>query len=197
MVRVWEGGYIVKNWDIWDSNNCSQYKSVQILIITVYRMGWGGRRLFIPSCFSLPNCHQLHYPSALEVQPLQPLLPPPLSDFTMACLFPGTPFCLHPTTCTPVWLHEQVPHNFTIILSMIWMRGSSAPSVSLQMTPSWVGVSICSRIGTLCRWICTDWIDGPRPIVWCSTGPNAGSCTWVTTTPCNRRQWPQVASGEV
>jgi len=25
---------------------------------------------------------------------------------------------------------------------MTWMRGRSAPSVSLQMTPNWVGVSI-------------------------------------------------------
>jgi len=39
----------------------------------------------------------------------------------------------------------------------------SAPSVSLQMTPSWVGVSICLRVGGLCRGIWTDWIDGPRP----------------------------------
>ena len=27
--------------------------------------------------------------------------------------------------------------------SMLWMRGLSAPSVSLQMTPSWEAVSIC------------------------------------------------------
>jgi len=29
----------------------------------------------------------------------------------------------------------------------------SAPSVNLQMTPSWVGVSICWRLGSLCRGI--------------------------------------------
>ncbi|KAK4832359.1 hypothetical protein QYF61_021958 [Mycteria americana] len=34
---------------------------------------------------------------------------------------------------------------------MIWMRGSSAPSVSLQTVPSWVGVSVCLRGGRLCR----------------------------------------------
>lgn len=67
MAGVWEGGYAAKNWDKWDSNSCSHYKSVQILIITVYH-----KRLFI-SCFSLPNCHQLPYPSALGAQPLQPL----------------------------------------------------------------------------------------------------------------------------
>ena len=112
MARVWEGGYIAKNWYKWDSNSCSQYKSVQILVITVYRKGWGGKRLCIPCCFSLPNCHQLPYPSALRAQPLQPLLPPPWSDFTMGCLFPGKPFSLCPTTCTLVWLHKKVLHIF-------------------------------------------------------------------------------------
>ena len=70
-------------------------------------------------------------------------------------------------------------------LSMIWMRGLSTPSVSLQMTPTWVGMSICLRVGRVCRGIWTDWIDGPRPTGWVSTRPNARSCTWVTTTPCN------------
>ena len=66
------------------------------------------------------------------------------------------------------------------------MRGSSAPSVSWQMTPSWVGVSICLRVGRLCRGIWTGWIDGPRPTVWGSAVvPSARSCTWVATTPCN------------
>jgi len=31
-------------------------------------------------------------------------------------------------------------------LSMIWMRGLSAPTVNLQVTPSWAGVSICWRV---------------------------------------------------
>jgi len=57
-----------------------------------------------------------------------------------------------------------VPVLFNI-LSMIWMRGLSAPLVSLQVTPSWVGVLICLRVGRLCRGIWTDWIDGPRPTV--------------------------------
>ncbi|GAB0179375.1 hypothetical protein GRJ2_000402800 [Grus japonensis] len=48
---------------------------------------------------------------------------------------------------------------------MIWMRGSSAPSASLQMTPSWAGVLICWRVGRLCRGIWTGWINGPRPTV--------------------------------
>jgi len=46
---------------------------------------------------------------------------------------------------------------------MIWLRGSSTPSVSLQMTPSWPGVSICLRVRRLCRGIWTEWINGPRP----------------------------------
>ncbi|GAB0185344.1 hypothetical protein GRJ2_000999700 [Grus japonensis] len=45
---------------------------------------------------------------------------------------------------------------------MIWTRGSSAPSLSLQVTPSWVGVLICWRVGRLYRGIWTGWINGPR-----------------------------------
>jgi len=41
-------------------------------------------------------------------------------------------------------------------LSIIWMRGLSVPSISLQTTPSWVGVTICSKIGRLCRGIWTE-----------------------------------------
>ena len=65
------------------------------------------------------------------------------------------------------------------------MRRLSAPSVSLQMTPSWAEVSICLRVGGLCRGIWTGWIDGLRSIVWGSTTPNARSCTSVTTTRCH------------
>jgi len=42
---------------------------------------------------------------------------------------------------------------FLTSLSMIWMRVLSAPSVSLQMTLSWEGVSICLRVERLCRGI--------------------------------------------
>jgi len=52
-----------------------------------------------------------------------------------------------------------------ISLTMIWMRRLSAPSVSLQMTPRWVGVLICLRAGRLCRGIWTGWINEPRSIV--------------------------------
>ncbi|KAF1547347.1 Dimethylglycine dehydrogenase, mitochondrial, partial [Eudyptula minor] len=38
-----------------------------------------------------------------------------------------------------------------ISLSMIWTRGLSAPSVSLQTTPSWVGVLISLRVGRLSK----------------------------------------------
>ena len=64
------------------------------------------------------------------------------------------------------------------------MKGSSEPSVSLKTTASWAGVLIL-RVGKLYRGIWTDWIDGLRPTVWGSTRRSAGSCTWVTTTPCN------------
>ena len=47
------------------------------------------------------------------------------------------------------------------------------------------GVSVCSRVGKICRGTWTGWIDGPRPTVWGSTRPSAGSCAWVTTTPCS------------
>jgi len=50
-------------------------------------------------------------------------------------------------------------------LSMTWMRRLSAPSVSLQMTPCRVGVSICLQVGRLCRGIWTGWINGLGPIV--------------------------------
>ena len=73
----------------------------------------------------------------------------------------------------------------TSLSMLIKMRGFSAPLVSLQMTLSWVGVSICWRVGRLCREIWTGWIEGPRPIIWGSRRSNAESCTWVTTTPCN------------
>ena len=48
-----------------------------------------------------------------------------------------------------------------------------------------VGVSICLRVGIVCRGTWTGWIDGLRPTVWVSTMRCARSCTWVTTTPCN------------
>ena len=44
-------------------------------------------------------------------------------------------------------------------------EGLSAPSVSLQMIRRWTAVSICLRVGRLCRRIGTDRIDGPRPNV--------------------------------
>ena len=82
---------------------------------------------------------------------------------------------------------------YLISLLMIWMRGLSTPSVSEEMTRNWAGVSICSRVGRLCRGIWTGWIDGPRPVVWSSTRLSAGSCTWVTTIPCNATGLGRVA----
>jgi len=65
------------------------------------------------------------------------------------------------------------------------MGWSSAPWVILQKTPSWAGLLICLKVERLCRGIWKGWINGPRPIVWDSTRPSAGSCTSATTTPCN------------
>lgn len=39
---------------------------------------------------------------------------------------------------------------------MVWMRGLSAPLISLQMTPSWKEVSICLRVGRPYRGIWTE-----------------------------------------
>ncbi|PKU43466.1 hypothetical protein llap_6242 [Limosa lapponica baueri] len=49
-----------------------------------------------------------------------------------------------------------------VSLSMIWMRGSSAPSVNLQTTPRWARVLICLRVQRLYREISTGWINGLR-----------------------------------
>lgn len=40
------------------------------------------------------------------------------------------------------------------------MRGLSAPLVSLQKTPSWAGALTCLRVGSLCRRIWINWING-------------------------------------
>jgi len=56
-------------------------------------------------------------------------------------------------------------------------EGLSAPSVRLQMTRSWVGLSICLRVGRLCRGIWTGWINRAE-----------ASCrifNKTTTIPCN------------
>ena len=45
----------------------------------------------------------------------------------------------------------------------MWLRGLSAPSVSLQMIPSWEEVSICLKVGRPFRGIWTGWMDGLRP----------------------------------
>ena len=74
-------------------------------------------------------------------------------------------------------------------LLMILMRGLSAYSVSLQMTPSWEGMLICLRGERHYRVTWIDWIDGPRLTVWVSIGPSVGSCILVTTTPDKPTGW--------
>jgi len=55
-----------------------------------------------------------------------------------------------------------LPFNILITISM---RGLSAPSVSLQMTPSWEGVLICLKGERHYRGTWIDWINGPRQTV--------------------------------
>uniref|UniRef100_A0A663MVZ4 Acireductone dioxygenase n=2 Tax=Athene cunicularia TaxID=194338 RepID=A0A663MVZ4_ATHCN len=57
------------------------------------------------------------------------------------------------------------------------------------MTPSWVGVLICSRAGRLCRETWTGWSHGLSPTGGVSMRPNAGGCPWLDadnyeTDPC-------------
>ena len=62
------------------------------------------------------------------------------------------------------------------------MRRLSAPSVSLQMTPSWEEMSIWQGVVRSYRGIWTDWLAGLKPVGWSSTRPSAGSCSVATTT---------------
>ena len=96
---------------------------------------------------------------------------------------------------TPPILFKIFTRSCLTSLSMIWVRELSGPSVSLQMTASWMGLTICLRVGRLFRGNWIDWIDGPRPTVWGSTRPNTGSCALVTTTPYNTtglRKWKKT-----
>lgn len=56
----------------------------------------------------------------------------------------------------------------------------------ITMTPSWVGVLICQRVGGLCRGLWTGWINRPRPEAWGSTRQ---SPCWVlslgNSSPCS------------
>ena len=51
-----------------------------------------------------------------------------------------------------------------ISLPMTWMRALSAPSVSLQMTPSWLEVLTCLRVARPNGGIWIDWIAGLKPV---------------------------------
>ena len=77
--------------------------------------------------------------------------------------------------------HIPVITPYNTFLLMIWMRGLSAPSISLQMTPSWYEVLICFGVGRPFRGIWTGWIAELRPMGWSPTRPSAGSCTLATT----------------
>jgi len=74
---------------------------------------------------------------------------------------------------------------FFIPLLMIWTRGLSVSSISLQVIPSWVEVLICLRVGGLYREIWVGWINGLRPILWDFTRPSARSCTLLITILCS------------
>jgi len=115
----------------------------------------------LPLCWEQRGCHCHENQELTEAQG-QPLL-------NSSAITPGFPPCQPATGARAAWSQVvSLRAQFWVwscltSLSMIWMRGLGAPSVSLQMTPSWVGVSICWRVGRLCRGIWTDWIDGPRP----------------------------------
>lgn len=70
-------------------------------------------------------------------------------------------------------------YSYWISSLMIWTNGLRAPSVSLQRTPSWLGMLICWRVGRSCRRI---WINGVR---------FKARCSWVTTTPWTTAGWGQ------
>jgi len=62
------------------------------------------------------------------------------------------------------------------------MRGLSAPSISLQMTPIWEEVLICLRVQRDLDRL----IAGLKPVGLSPARPSAKFCTLVTTTPCYR-----------
>ena len=70
-------------------------------------------------------------------------------------------------------------------LLLILMRGLSALSVNLQMTPSWKGVLICQRREGHYRGNWIDWINGPRQTVCIPIEPSVESCFLVTIIPGN------------
>lgn len=91
------------------------------------------------------------------------------------------------TNCAPMTQYWGQPCS--IFLSMVWMIGSRAPLVTLQMTLSWAGMFICWRGGRSFRGIWTVWINGSRTTVWGSKKQSAGSCPCVTTTVCSTTGW--------
>lgn len=72
-----------------------------------------------------------------------------------------------------------------ISLLITWIRELSAPSVSLQTTPSWEEVSICLGVGRTYRGIWTGWIDGIKPTGWSSTRLSSKSYILATITASN------------
>jgi len=73
----------------------------------------------------------------------------------------------------------------SVFLLISWTRELSAPSLSLQMTPSWQEVSICLGVGMHYRGIWTGWTARLRPIGWSSAIPSAESCVLVAAAPGN------------
>jgi len=63
---------------------------------------------------------------------------------------------------TSMFPRAQYCGQFCLVsLLMTWTTGSSAPSVSFQVTSSWAGMLICFRVEMLHRGIWTGWINGP------------------------------------
>lgn len=74
-----------------------------------------------------------------------------------------------------------------IFLSMIWMRGWSALSVSLQVPTSWAGVLICRGIWTLYQWVEAMWKKKAN------NKENFHVLPFVTVTPGSAIGWGRVA----
>jgi len=91
--------------------------------------------------------------------------------------------------------------SYSVSLLIIWIRGLSAPSVSLQMTLPPSLVLICLEVGWPYRGIWTGWIAGLRPAGWSPTRLSTESCSLATTTPGNtigfEVEWLEFCAEEI
>ena len=83
------------------------------------------------------------------------------------------------------------PYCFTTS-SRIQTEGLSAPSASLEMTPSWVVQSTCLRDGMPSRGTWTSSRNGSVWTSWSSRRPSAESCTRVRAAPDINTGWQRM-----